>query len=322
MKKPLVSVVMAVYNAQEYLNIAVDSILLQTYRNFELIIVDDGSTDHTRSIINAYSDPRIKYAHQKNNGQPAALNKGIMTARGEYIARMDADDISYPTRLERQVEFLEAAKNIAMVGTCHDFIDEDSGIFGQVYYLDRNQDIQIEFMVRNPFAHGTVMIRRQVLIDVGGYDASQPIEDYELWWRVAKKHQVTNIAELLYGYRVLPSGISHSGSDQRQQPITKMMAKIWSDSKIPSLTTSEFIEALNHYRDLGPLYREQYLYMLCAFTAGLYKMGFYKETLNNLTKLLRVRGSVKVFKDFRKRPFSHNYNFGIIKSLSRKNIHA
>lgn len=318
MKKPLVSVVMTAYNAQEFLNIAIDSILLQTYKNFEFIIVDDGSTDHSGSIINTYDDKRIKYIHQKNSGQAAALNKGIGLAKGEYIARMDADDISYPTRLQKQVDFLKGNKNIGMVGAGHDFIDEDSGIFAQAYYLDRNQDVKMEFLVRNPFAHGTVMIRRSVLNDVGGYDANEPIEDYELWWRVAQKYEVANIPEMLLGYRVVPTGISHGGSKQRQQPITKMMAQIWSQSKVPKLTTSEFIEALNHYRDLGPPYREQYLYMLCAITTGLYKMGFYKQTLDNLTKLLRVRGSVKAFKDFRKHPFTHNYNVGILKTFHKK----
>jgi glycosyltransferase involved in cell wall biosynthesis len=318
MKKPLVSVVMTAYNAQEFLNIAIDSILLQTYKNFEFIIIDDGSTDHSGSIIKAYEDKRIKYIHQKNQGQASALNKGIGIARGEYIARMDADDISYPTRLERQVDFLEAKKNIAMVGAGHDFIDEDSGIFAQAYYLTRSQDIKMEFLVRNPFAHATVMIRREVLNSVGGYDPNQPIEDYELWWRVARKYEVANMPEMLLGYRVVPTGISHSGSNQRQQPITKMMSQIWGQSKTPKLTTTEFIEALNHYMDLGAPYREQYLYMVCALTTGLYKMGYYKQALDNLTKLLRVRGSVKAFKEFRKHPFTHNYNVGILKTFPNK----
>jgi glycosyltransferase involved in cell wall biosynthesis len=314
-KQPLVSVLMTVYNGQEFLNMAMDSIFLQTYKNFEFVIVDDGSTDHSSSIIKAYDDPRIKYLYQRNSGQAAALNKGIEKARGKYIARMDADDISYPERLQRQVEFLENNDSVAMVGSSYDYIDEDSGIFAQAYHLDINRDIKMEFLVRNPFGHGTVIIRRQVLIDVGGYDAAQAIEDYELWWRVAQKHEVANIPEQLYGYRILPSGISHGGSDKRQQPITLIMKQIWQESKIPRLTTAEFIGSLNHYRDLGPMYREQYLYMISALTTGLYKMGFYKEALNNLTKLLRVRGSIKVFKDYRKRPFSHNYNVGILKEL-------
>src|SRR5205085_2404210 len=99
---------------------------------------------------------------------------------------------------------------------------------------------------RNPFGHGTVVIRRQVIENVGDYDINQPVEDYELWWRVAQRYKVANIPEQLYGYRVLPYGMSHGGSAERQEPITKLMERIWSESKTPKLSTSEFIATLNH----------------------------------------------------------------------------
>jgi glycosyltransferase involved in cell wall biosynthesis len=316
MKQPVVSVITTVYNAQEYLNMAIDSILNQTYKNFEFLIIDDGSTDNSGHIIEAYSDPRIKYISQKNKGLSAALNRGIAIAKGKYIARMDHDDISYPTRLEEQVEFLQKNRKVAMVGTSFDLIDTNSGIIGTSYHLDRNQDIQIEFLVRNPFGHGTVVIRRQTIEDIGGYDINQPVEDYELWWRVAQKYEVANLPRQLYGYRILPTGMSHGDSAKRQVPITKFMEKIWSESRITKLSRSEFIEALNHYRDLGPAYREQYLYMMFALTLGLYKMGYAQIAINNLTNLLRVRGATKIFGDFRKNPFSHNYNWGIIKEIA------
>ncbi len=107
MKTPKVSVLMTVYNGQEYLNIAIDSILKQTFKDFELIIMDDGSTDNTRFVVENYNDKRIVYVYQDNQGQAAALNNGIQIARGDYIARMDADDISYKNRLELQVKFLD-----------------------------------------------------------------------------------------------------------------------------------------------------------------------------------------------------------------------
>src|SRR5437868_7347070 len=146
MTKPLVSVIMTVYNAQEYLNMAVDSILNQTYKNLEFIIINDGSTDNSGHIIEAYNDPRIKYIPQKNQGLAAALNKGIGLAKGKYIARMDHDDISYQMRLEKQVEFMEDNREVAMAGTSFDLIDSDSGIIGSSYHLDRGQDIKIEFL--------------------------------------------------------------------------------------------------------------------------------------------------------------------------------
>jgi len=315
MKNPLVSVLTTVYNAEEYLNMAIDSILLQTYKNFEFILIDDGSSDHSVHIIKAYSDPRIKLISQKNQGLQTSLNRGISIAKGKYIARMDHDDISYPTRLEKQVSFLENNEEIAVVGSSFDIIDTDSGIVGASYHLDRDEDIRIEFLVRNPFGHGTMMIRKKILEDVGGYDINEPVEDYDIWWRIAKAYKVANIPEMLYGWRVVPTGMSSGGSAKRQKPITKFMASIWEESTIPKLSTSEFITALNHYRDLGPSYREQYLFMIYALTVSEYKLGYPMSALNNLTKLLRVRGTTKAFKDFRINPYTHNYNLGIINRI-------
>ncbi len=318
MKQPLVSVIMAVYNAQEFLNIAIDSILLQTYRNFELIIIDDGSTDQSPNIIAYYKDPRIKYLRQKNKGLSASLNKGIKQAKGQYIARMDSDDISYSTRFEKQVRFLEKNPDVAMVGTSFDFIDEDSGITGKAYSLSRSQDLKIEFLTRNPFGHGTVMIRRDVIIDSGGYDINQPIEDYELWWRISKKHKVANIPDFLYGWRIVLSGMSHGGSSERQEPIAVLMQRVWSESKKPRISIKEFKIALGYYYKLGPQYREQYVYMICALVIGLYKMGYPWSALRIFVKLLRVDGALGVLKDLRKHPFSHNYNLGVINKISSR----
>jgi hypothetical protein len=112
--------------------------------------------------------------------------------------------------------------------------------------------------------------------------------------------------------------MSHGDSAKRQVPITKFMEQIWMQSKITKLSRSEFITALNHYAGLGSSYREQYLYMMCALTSGLYKMGYSQIALNNLTNLLRVRGALNIFTDFRKNPFSHNYNLGIIKNIAKR----
>ena len=318
MAKPLVSVITTVYNAQEYLNMAIDSILTQSYQNFEYIVIDDGSTDHSIHIIEAYTDPRVKYTHQKNRGLSASLNRAIGIAKGEYIARMDHDDISYPKRLEKQVKFLEKNQEAAMVGTSFDLIDTDSGIFDRSYHLDRDEDIRIEFLVRNPFGHGTVMVRRQVIEELGGYDVNQPVEDYELWWRVAQKYRVANIPQWLYGYRILPTGMSHGGSDARQQPIADLMSQIWSQSKIPRFNRSRFTTALNHYERLGRAYREQYLYMLCALTSSLYKMGHSIAATNLRYRLHGVEGTDAIFKDLEQNPFSHNYNLGHINTLATR----
>src|SRR6185369_12980087 len=114
---PLISVVLPVYNGEEYLRESIDSILKQSYSNFEFLILNDGSSDRSEEIIQSYSDPRIKYHKHANCGLAATLNKGIELAKGEYIARQDQDDISLPTRLEKQITFLENHSEYAMVGT-------------------------------------------------------------------------------------------------------------------------------------------------------------------------------------------------------------
>lgn len=306
MSTPLVSVVMTAYNAQEFLNIAVDSLLLQTYRKFELIIVDDGSTDHTRFIIENYKDPRIKYFYQKNKGLAAALNLGISNAKGEYVARMDADDISFPERLSKQVKFMQANKKIALLGTNFEIIDENGCNKGTSIHLDRPEDIKLEFLVRNPFGHGTTMVRRAVLQKVGGYNEAEPIEDYELWWRIAKNYKIANLSERLYSWRVVRDGISHGGSAKRQQAIHKLVSNIWSESKV-NLPATQIKSGIKHYTGIGPSHREQFIYMLAALIIASHKIGQKGLSAKLLTKTLMIPGIRTALVDMHRRPLSHNY---------------
>ena len=123
---PLVSVLMSVYNGDRYLDEAIDSILSQTYENFEFIIINDGSTDHTKDILSSYSnqDNRIRVFHQKNHGLTFSLNRGLELSRGKYVARMDADDISSPRRLEEQINYLRANPEVGVLGTQMEIINE------------------------------------------------------------------------------------------------------------------------------------------------------------------------------------------------------
>lgn len=308
MTKPLVSVVMAAYNGQEYLNIAIDSMLQQTYSNFELILIDDGSTDNTANIVENYTDKRIRYIHQSNRGLAAALNHGIQQARGQYIARMDCDDISYPTRLAEQVAFLEKNKTIGLVGTSFDLVDENGRIIDRSIHLDAPGDLQLEFLVRNPFGHGTIMIRKKALDAVGPYDTNQTIEDYELWWRFAQKYPVANIPKQLYGWRVVPSSMSHGSDKKRQQYISQLMKDIWSKYARLSFSKQTVSQSLQHYAKLGPKYQEQYVYFLAALCAALRKKKRYIEAAKLYRILLTLPKSRASLKDIQNNPRSHNYN--------------
>jgi glycosyltransferase involved in cell wall biosynthesis len=203
MSKPLVSVIMSVYNGERYLREAIESTLKQTFRDFEFLIINDGSTDGTAEILKSYHDPRIKIINNKKNiGLTKSLNKGLRFAKGEYIARQDADDVSAPYRLEKEVNFLETHRNYAVVGTFVKILNEDSEV---IACLDRlTEDIQIRERLGtdNCITHGSAVIRKKCLLDRGFYDESiVRAQDYELWLRLSEKYRLANIPEYLYMWR-------------------------------------------------------------------------------------------------------------------------
>lgn len=199
---PLVTVIMSVYNDEQYVGEAVDSILEQTYQNFELLLIDDGSTDGSKEILGEYAtqEPVTLVQNDENKGLTASLNRGIDAASGKYIARQDADDRSRPTRLERQVEYLESHPDVGLVGTDAIMIDADGSSVRRRHVPSRPS--QSELLEQNHFVHGSVMLRRGLLEAVGGYDELfKYAQDYDLWLRLAKRTTLRNIPEPLYGFR-------------------------------------------------------------------------------------------------------------------------
>lgn len=310
---PLVSIVMSVYNAEKYLAEAIESILNQTYKNFEFIIVDDGSTDNSASIIKNYKDRRIKYFRQSNKGLAGALNLAIGKAEGKYIARMDADDISAPERIEKQVEWLEKNEHIAIAGTSFALIDEFGRPFKHSYHLDRPEDLKLELFVRNPFGHGTIMLRRLVLEEVGPYQNSMPYEDYELWWNILKKFNGANLTEELYKWRVVRTGISHGSIEKNHQLIHAFLKKIWKETPLPIPGLAQIRSGLSHYSMLGKGYKEQYQFMLCALCLGAFKMEQRGYAIKLLLKILLSDPTILgPLLKLRREPLSHNYLLGLI----------
>ncbi len=208
---PRVSVVMSVYNEERYVGQAIESILRQTFEDFELVVVDDGSADRTPMILKSYGDPRMKIYHQPNRGQSSALNRGIRCASGCYIARMDGDDISLPERLERQTSFLDAYPEVGLVGAWCLKVDERTG-HERVQTLPEEDAAIRRFMrIDNPFIHSSVMIRKAVLDRVGLYHEGLIWQDYELWVRIARHHRMANIGEPLIIRRKHPASITGDG---------------------------------------------------------------------------------------------------------------
>lgn len=195
---------MAVYNGTRYLREAIDSVLSQDFQDFELVIVDDCSTDGTPEMIAGYGDARIVYLRNpRNAGQTASLNTALRAARAPYIARIDADDAYQPGKLRRQVEFLDANPDVAVCGTSAVKFDAEGHEFGLFLPPVRPDDIRFAIHYRVPVCHVSVMMRRDPVLACGGYDESYKYAaDYALWSRLlAAGHRIANVPEPLMKYR-------------------------------------------------------------------------------------------------------------------------
>lgn len=225
---PKLSVILPVYNGLPYLAGALDSVLCQSFDDFELIVVNDGSTDGSDEVIKKLDDPRIRYLQQSNKGLAAALNRAITVARGTYIARQDQDDVSFPFRFQEQVAFLDSNPDAGMVGTSAAIWIGDTPT-GRIHRhpLD-DASIRFSLLFDNYFVHSSVMIRKSVLEEVGGYSedkSRQPPEDYELWSRIMRIHKVCNLPDILLAYREVPTSMSRTGNNPFLQNVVKISAE-------------------------------------------------------------------------------------------------
>jgi glycosyltransferase involved in cell wall biosynthesis len=213
MKRPLVSVILPVYNGAKTIRRAVESILSQTYTNFEFIIINDGSADGTPGIVASFHDERMKVLHQENRGLVASLNRGIKEAARKYIARMDADDFAMPNRLKKQVEFMENNPTIGVLGTAVKTVYSDGTERIRRRPLD-TASIRKNIVRICPFCHSSVMIRKEVFDRVGLYDSSKDgsktllVEDFDLWVRIlAAGYDLANLPDVLMTYYREPDSI-------------------------------------------------------------------------------------------------------------------
>lgn len=211
----LVSVVMPVYNGALYLRKAIDSILSQTHTNFELIIINDGSTDNSEQIIQSYTDERIVYLKNELNSRICVtLNRGLEIAKGKYIARMDCDDISVPNRLTVQVDFMESHPEIGICGSNVIIFGRE---FQRITDMVQNSDLCAAGLIFNPcFAHPTVMWRKDIMVKYNlRYDEYYcGLEDFMMWWRFAEVTKLANIPQPLLKYRIHENQETQRRSEQ------------------------------------------------------------------------------------------------------------
>lgn len=207
---PKISVVMCCYNAEKYLRESIDSILNQDFEDFEFIIWDDGSTDSTKELIRTYNDSRIRYFYHDNTGLGLALKLACAEAKGDYIARMDADDISLPNRLGIEYEFLKSHKEYVLVSSAVYYIDGDGKIIGRSFPCTEDDILKRILPISNMIVHPMVMMRRDSYNKAGGYIPIKKSQDRLFWSRLAKIGKFSNLITPLGKYRLLDDSLSHN----------------------------------------------------------------------------------------------------------------
>lgn len=256
---PMVTVLMPVYNGEAYLREAIESILNQTFSNFELLIINDGSSDSSEEIILSYADSRIVYIKNELNLKLiVTLNKGLDIAKGKYIARMDADDISLPSRLEKQVLFLETNPMIGLLGSAFEIIGKEN----KNSYPVADDDIRLTMLFLNSFLHSSVLFRRELCTTNSLYFDKKYIhaEDYKLWTELMFKTKVSNLDEVLVKYRVHDNQISQMHSKEQIEG-TQKIQKEYLEAAGFEFTDQEF-EMIQNSRLLKTFGNEAYDYLV------------------------------------------------------------
>lgn len=243
-----ISIVMGVYNCEDYLQEAVDSILTQTFRDFEFIIIDDGSTDGSRRIIEAYEkkDSRIVAIYQQNIGLTKSLNVGLNQAKGEYIARMDGDDIAMPYRLERQYHALKYSPELVLIGAEVELISSEGLQLGIRRHPHRHEDIRSQLLLGNGGAmtHPVVMFRRSTVLEVGCYDEEfNTTQDLDLFLRLTERGKAANLPEVLLSWRQHSSSINRTRSEtwlqMKMRALKKTADRLGMDAYLQEMLSSD-----------------------------------------------------------------------------------
>jgi glycosyltransferase involved in cell wall biosynthesis len=232
---PRVTVLLPVFNAEHYLPSAVESVLTQSYSDFEAIVIDDGSTDASAEIIGSYArqDRRIRLVARRNRGVVASLNEGLAAARGEFIARMDADDVSLPDRFMEQVAFLQANEHCVALGSSFIYIDEQGSPTRRHHCFINDVTIRHALPIEGCILHPVAMFRSGAVTKIGGYrERYFAAEDYDLIRRLARVGELYNLPDPLFHYRESDSRVSARHATEQQDTADCIRAEIWSDGEL------------------------------------------------------------------------------------------
>ncbi|MCX6283819.1 MAG: glycosyltransferase, partial [Bacteroidetes bacterium] len=223
MKGPEVSILMTVYNGEKYLKETIESVISQTFENFEFIIIDDGSTDSSKEIIASFRNNRIVYVYQANAGVAAASNKGLAIAKSRYIARIDADDICLKDRIRLQFEFLENNPGYVVCGSTAEMMDMEGNYIFTSSLPQSDEDIRKVLEKENCFVHSSTFFRKEAALKIGGYNEMVKFyfNDYIFLYQLTKLGKARNFSQPLVRYRMVPSSISLKIRDARFRRLLK-----------------------------------------------------------------------------------------------------
>lgn len=284
--QPKVTVLMPVYNCELYIKEAIDSILNQTYTNFELLIIDDASTDKTVELIKKCLDVRINLIQKPvNKGLTDSLNHGLKIAKGKYIARMDGDDISLPERFAKQILFLEENQEVILCGSWFSIIGSDR----IVKVPEHHNEIKLAFLKGNCIAHPSVMMRKQsldafqVIYDV----YKEPAEDYDLWVRLMLKGKLHNLQEVLLDYRTHGEQVTKRQSVEQKNRVLEIKRTMFDFLELELLPEERLVfdKVINNGIDIGfndiGIFKKLQTKLLLSNTRNFFDpIGFKKEMLD------------------------------------------
>jgi glycosyltransferase involved in cell wall biosynthesis len=282
MSKPLVSVVIPVYNSEKYLQQAIDSILNQTYTNLELILINDVSTDKSKEICLSNKDPRVfYYENEKNLGIALTRNAGFSKTKGKYIAILDNDDISLPERIEKQVDFLENNPDYGMCGTFYSVIDGEGKLVFKVELPTDAKDIHTFLLLQNCFSHSTTMYRSDLAKELPYLVKYDAISEYYLWLQMSQRSKLANLPVNLGLYRIHGKNFSVKKMDTMVSLLKNLEAEILTSLNIGY--SPEELTVYNHFLNFNFsfFHDAKNLAILEAFLIRIYKLLKSREDLNS-----------------------------------------
>lgn len=300
---PKISVAMPVYNGEKYIKETIESVLNQTFSDFEFIIVDDGSTDDTFNIVHSFNDTRIKYfKNEKNSGISYSLNRALEIASSEYIARIDADDICYNNRFQIQYDFLESNKNVGVCSANTDTIDANGTKIGTTKNFITSEECKLKLLFANSLSHPAAMFRKNMVLQVGGYSLGmEPIEDFELWVRMTNICEIQNIENTLVKYRVHALHASAVFGKNIHQALVRTFDK---KNRLYQIIDDEFLDF--HIRGFN------------GFWNGKISLGQILKFSKWKTSLLRNNAVMRVFDQDKLRQEINSHLVSVALSIIRK----